>query len=503
MRHLEGWQHRRWSRDLVFHFLFILAAASFAFAQDSSDNNNVRAVRISHVEGTAQLIDDGGVVFDEVHANMPVTEGMRIKTGGDGRVEVQFEDGSVARETPNSVIRFEQLQRTATGDTVTRIEAAAGLSYYEFNNRGGMYTVQVGPYTISTAKSSVFRVGVDENPAQVAVMRGAVHIESGNAGDLDVLTSQTATLDLKDASNYDVAQNITADSWDQWNSDRDQTLAEMGSRATMARAASGSPNDPGWNDLDYYGNWYDVPGYGMGWTPTGAGAGWDPFGSGYWGYYPAYGYTWISGYSWGWWPYHCGAWNWFSGPGWMWFPGNCGWGAYGNGWYAASTIWRYPPNYVLPKRPITPVRGPVHMPPQHALIAVNRDPGTFQFRTAGGSRPVAVPIEFEGKTLHPIETGVHPRIAGPLGDSFTTASGFVPPAHGGVSSGAIVSGSGRTTYLPPPGEMARPVSPASPPAYHPAPAPHYSAPPPMPSAPRMSAPPPPPPAPAGGGARPH
>jgi hypothetical protein len=522
MRHLSDWQHSsRSCNRLVFLVLFAFAVTSLTFAQE---NNNVRAVRISHVEGTAQLLDDSGVVFDQVHANMPVTEGMHIKTGSDGRVEVQFEDGSVARETPNSVISFDQLQRTSEGQTVTQIQAAAGLSYYEFNNRGGKYAVRFGPYTLSATKSSIFRVDVDQSPAQVAVMRGAVHIDTTNDGGLDVLTSQTATLDLNDAASYDVAQNLTADSWDQWNSDRDQLLAQMGARATMARALTGSPNDPGWSDLDYYGDWYDMPGYGMGWTPSGVGAGWDPFGSGYWGYYPAYGYTWISGNPWGWWPYHCGAWNFFNGPGWMWFPGNCGWGAFGNGWYPVTTVWNHPPNYVLPKRPITPVRGPVHMPPQQALIGVNRDPGKFQFRAVDGNRPVAAPIEYNGKTLHPIETSVHPRMAGPLGDSFSVASGYVPPAQAGPRSGAILQGP-RTTYLPPSAgaprntiapamprnTVAQPPRYSPPPTYHPAPssggmsggAPHYSAPPMSapPSAPHMSS--PPPSAPSGGGSRPH
>ena len=59
-------------------------------------------------------------------------------------------------------------------------------------------------------------------------------------------TSQTATLDMKDTASYDVAQSITADSWDQWNSDRDQQLAQMGSKATMARAMGGNPDDPAW-----------------------------------------------------------------------------------------------------------------------------------------------------------------------------------------------------------------------------------------------------------------
>ncbi|HEX3438174.1 MAG TPA: DUF6600 domain-containing protein [Pseudacidobacterium sp.] len=498
MWRLEGWQSRFFLS--LFSPLFLaFALTAFSSAQE---NNNVRSVRISHVDGTVQLLDSNGMAFDKAQPNMPVTQGMRIKTGEDGRVEVQFEDGSVARATPNSVINFDKLERTSEGKTVTQIVAESGLSYYEFNNRGGTYAVHFGPYTVTASKSSIFRLGLDENPAQVAVMHGTIHIDTGNDGGLDIQTSQTASLNMDDASSYDIAQNITADSWDQWNSDRDQVLEKMGSRATMARALSGNPNDPAWSDLDYYGNWYDMPGYGMGWMPAGVGAGWDPFGSGYWGYYPTYGYSWISAYPWGWWPYRCGAWNWFGGAGWMWFPGNCGWGS---GWYPV-TIWNYPPGYVIPLRPkpITPVRGPVHMPPQQALIAVNHNPRNSGTSLVEGNKPVATPIKFDGKTIHPIETTVRPLVSGPLGQSFETSSGYVPP------KATVVEGwrgnSARDTGVPSRGSAPTPV-------YRPAPrntmsgggAPHYSAPPPAPM-PRMSAPPPPPPsapAPSAGGSRPH
>jgi hypothetical protein len=538
MWRLAASKHKGWLGNRLFSLLLVTFAFTTCIA--AQETNNVRAVRISHVEGTVQILDDNGVVFDQAHANMPVTQEMHLKTGEDGRCEVQFEDGSVARITPNSGITFEKLQRTSEGSTITEVKADSGLTYYEFNNRGGKYTVRFGPYAATATKSSIFRVAVDQNPAQLAVMRGEVHIDTENEAGLDVHNNQTATLDLKDGSSYDVAQNIQADSWDEWNSDRDKQLAQLGSRATMARALGGNPDDPAWSDLDAYGSWYDMPGYGMGWMPVGMGMGFDPFGSGYWGYYPGWGYTWISSYPWGWLPYHCGAWNYFNGPGWMWFPGNCGWGAYGNGWYPVTTVWNVPPNYVLPKRPITPVRGPVHMPPQRALLPVGQKPVVPQPRLASeGGRPIATPIKFDGKTLHPVETTVQPRTSGPLGESFRVASGFVPPAQsgarvgtmsgagghvvypsGGLSTGVmprntIVPSMPRNTIAPPrstmaPPPMAPPRSIAPPPAYHPAPsmnsggAPHYSAPSaPSYSAPRMSSPAPAPaPAPSGG-ARPH
>ena len=513
MRHLVKQRQYRKSAILSFGFLLIfvlMLASSRAWADDnaqSANQNTVRAVRLSDVEGDVQVLQDGQTVFDQAHQNMPVMEGMQLKTGSDGRVEVQFEDGSVARLTPNSSISLDQLGRNQDGTTVTVIGALSGLSYYELNGQSGQYTVHLGPDTVTAADSSIFRVDIDQNPGTVAVTHGTVHIENGQGSGFDVRTNQTASIDLHDPANYDVADSVAANSWDQWNSDRDQQLARMDASETTARGGTGSPDDPAWSDLDYYGDWYDVPGYGMGWSPAGVGAGFDPFGAGYWGYYNSIGYTWISSYPWGWWPYHCGAWNYFNNNGWMWFPGGCGYGAFGGGWYPYASVWNVPQNYHPPGRPpVVPLHGKVHMPRQNPMVAVNRTPGQ-RFRGAGEPKPESKPLHLGDNTIQPIVASVHPHYTGPTGDSFTStvgSNGFVDSRPGeagrgvpgigmGMRGGFPVGSSGaRLTYVPG-GVHALPSPPrySPPPTYHApvnregefrsgggggAPAPHYSAP---------------------------
>jgi hypothetical protein len=390
--------------------------------------SQVRAVRLSDVEGKVQVFQGDTVAFDQAEPNMPAVEGMRFVTGDNGRLEIEFEDGSVARVTPDSSIRLTQLRRNADGSTVTQIDALTGLSYYELNGRGGQYSIHFGADVATPVQSAVFRVTLDTAPSQLAVMHGAVHVDDGQGLSLDVHPSQTFQTDPQQPGEFTVAQNISADSWDQWNSDRDQSLAQLESSESPARASSGNPDNPAWNDLDYYGNWYNLPGYGQVWSPAGVGASWDPFGVGSWGYYPNFGYTWISGYPWGWWPYHCGAWDYLDTYGWLWVPGNCGWGFYGAGWYPYATVWRVPNGYVPPPRP----HGrPIHNPggPRPAvgehpenLIAVNRGSQfSAPFHFENGAKPEARPLSFDGKTIAPIEAGIHPLQSGPMGESFTTA----------------------------------------------------------------------------------
>ncbi len=419
----------------------------------SPDSNSVRAVRLSNVEGGVQIFNGTDSSFDQAQPNMPVVEGMRLVTGDGGRVEIQFEDGSVARVTPDSSVTLSELRRNGDGSTVTTIDVNSGLSYYELNGRAGQYTVRFGPNTVTPVDSSIFRINLDSNPVDLAVTHGTVHVSDGQNLALDLRTNHSIHFDTESLGQYDLVQSVAADTWDQWNSDRDQALAALEQNVTTARASTGNPDDPAWNDLDYYGDWYNIPGYGTAWSPSGVGSGWDPFGSGSWGYYSGVGYTWISGYPWGWWPYHCGAWSWFNTFGWMWFPGNCGFGAYGVGWYPYVPIWHAPPNYGPPVRPryppihSRPPRGPIQY--TNRLIAVNRgEQSAQQFRALGAPRPAPRVFDYDGKSIAPIESTIHPRTGGPIGEGFTSAAVRTHPEVFDINNNVRSAVPGRTVYQP-------------------------------------------------------
>lgn len=421
--------------------------------QQQAPVTNVRAVRLSNVYGTVQVLKGNEVAFESAEPNMPIVEGMKLVAAVDGRAEVQFEDGSVARVTPNSSITFTKLDRNPDGSTVTVIQADSGLTYYELNGRAGQYTVQFDGDSVIPNDSSIFRVDLDRAP-ELAVTHGSVHAANDQGLSADVHTNQTAHFDAGNPNEYQLVESVTASSWDQWNSDRDEALAELDNSATEARAATGNPDNPAWSDLDAYGDWYDVPGYGEGWSPSGVGADWDPYGLGSWGYYGGIGYTWISGYSWGWWPYRCGAWSWFDGFGWMWFPGNCGWAGagFGGGWYPYGVIWTIPPGYHCLHRPVR-----IHHPGQEPgrpdpLIAVNRGPQFAQeFKSVAAATPAPRVFQYEGKNIAPLERSIHPSQGGPLGEGFTSTivqadpSAMIRRAYNGIQ---YRPSDGRTVYQP-------------------------------------------------------
>src|ERR1700761_2482695 len=80
--------------------------------------------RISFVQGSVQLLVGQGSDFQQAVMNMPVLDGSRLQTGGDGQAEVEFGDGSVARLTPNSGLQFDHL-----GQDRAQLTQLSGLNY--------------------------------------------------------------------------------------------------------------------------------------------------------------------------------------------------------------------------------------------------------------------------------------------------------------------------------------------------------------------------------------
>ncbi len=356
--------------------------------------------------------------------NMPVLDGSRLQTGADGQAEIEFGDGSVARLTPNSTLQFDHV-----GQDQVQLEQLSGLGYYEFNVGDGHppFGVQFSNVNVQPTANAILRVGLDTG-WEVAVVSGSVKVQGAGIPPVDVAENQSihSSADNSGAP-YTVAQGITGDSWDNWNQDRDQAIAQEASQQTPVRDGSANPGDENWNDLDANGNWYPVEGSGNVWVPSGVGPGWDPYGSGYWGYYPTLGYTWISGYPWGWLPYHCGNWAYFSF-GWGWAPGGCG-----RVWSPVIIVRRYPAGWVMPVRPVFRAGVGLHPLPAQRLVAVDRGPVARGPWANGAVLRVdhQQALNFNGRTVAPIGS-VDVRSAG-----FVAARGTAPGTRAFLSGASV------------------------------------------------------------------
>jgi hypothetical protein len=346
-----------------------------------------RAARLIFMQGSVSVNAPGNTEGVPAQLNLPLLSGVQLVTGADGEAEVEFEDGSLARVPPNSVLSLDNLAIQPGGVFVTNLSLLRGLAYFELRATPQyLYSINAGGDVLSPVENTTVRVNFDEPPAIFAVLDGTAHIsrqinpniDAANAGfQSDVRAGESLRGDPASPTQYDLTSGIADDSWDQFNEDRDQAAAAESGDSTTVRNDYAGAQGYGWSDLDANGAWYDVPGQGPVWQPELAvdDSGFDPYGYGSWVAYPGTGYIWASGYPWGWTPYRCGTWSYFGGFGWGWMPGaSCGgfgWGFFGGG--RPVNIGLVPVGYrpirvpapgPHPIRPVLPVRTyqPVNTP---------------------------------------------------------------------------------------------------------------------------------------------
>jgi hypothetical protein len=329
----------------------LLTAPCFADSQ-------ARVVRLSEVQGDVQIDRNTGQ-YEKAFLNLPLTQGVKLQTRNDGRAEVEFEDGSTLRITPNTVISFPQLSLRDSGAKVSTVHVQEGTAYVNFAGaKDDEFTLTFAHEKLALVHSAHLRVEMGDTAATLAVFNGDVQVE-GDSGTVAVGKNHTATFDLTDDDHSTLAKNLEPDPFDAWDKQQDQYHQQYASQSYN----SYSPYAYGTTDLNYYGNFSTVAGYGMLWQPFFAGAGWDPFMNGAWAFNPGFGYGWVSGYPWGWTPYHYGSWVYVPTYGWGWQPGGS-WA----GW-SAPRIVRPPSNFVPPQPPSNSSPG---------IVAVNRGPAPVQ-----------------------------------------------------------------------------------------------------------------------------
>jgi hypothetical protein len=277
-------------------------------------DSQARIVRLSDVQGSVQIDKNTGMGFENAFLNLPITQGTQVRTRSNGRAEIEFEDGSTLRLTPNTSIDFSTLGLSDAGKHISAINLVEGMAYVNWLGKGGdEFSLTFSRETIALDHAAHFRVQASSETANVAVFKGDVGVE-GPSGKIDVARKTTATFDSAEDDKYTVANNVADAALDSWDK-------ESVAYHDQYSKNNSTPYGYGVSDLNYYGSYSNVPGYGMMWQPFFTGVGWDPFMDGAWSWYPGYGYMFASAYPWGWMPYRYGNWMFVPGFGWMWQPG--------------------------------------------------------------------------------------------------------------------------------------------------------------------------------------
>lgn len=428
------------NRTGVLPVLTLVALICTALVIPSFSDSTARIVRLSQVDGGVEIDRNSGKGFEKAFLNLPITQGMKLKTGFDGRAEVEFEDGSAIRITPDTVISFADLSLRDSGAKVSTITLQEGTAYVNFlankNDQGEELTLIFGRQKMVLTEAVHLRVQMNDADATVAVFKGEAKISAPD-GEVAVEKNKTVNFDLSN-DQYRLAKNLEEDPYDEW----DKAQTQYHDRYTADNAySSNSPYAYGGSDMNYYGSYSTVPGYGTMWQPYFAGNGWDPYMNGLWSYAPGYGYGWVSAYPWGWTPYHYGSWIYVPSYGWGWQPGGS--------WAGLNTqprIGNGPTGWVGPKPPSTgtsnvAVRGGSFATTSYGFLGPKM---TIPENSAGLGVPRGVTRNLGSFSAHAGQSGAA-SVRMPV-QSYSGFSSFPGMTGGGHSSGGFsargVSGGG-------------------------------------------------------------
>ena len=294
--------------------MILIAMACALFARPAAAESQVRIVRLSDVQGGVQIDKNTGLGFENAFLNLPITQGTQLRTRDNGRAEIEFEDGSTLRLTPQTTVDFGILGATDGGKRISGVNLVEGRAYVNWLGKSGdEFTLNFSREKVTVTQPAHFRVAASSQEAEIASFKNELEVVAPS-GTVKVDKKKMLAFDGDDNSQSTVAKNLKEDQYDDW----DKQSVDYHDQYAKNNS---TPYGYGYSDLNYYGAYTNFPGYGMLWQPYFTGVGWNPYMDGAWSWYPGMGYMWASAYPWGWMPYYYGNWVYAPGMGWGWQPG--------------------------------------------------------------------------------------------------------------------------------------------------------------------------------------
>lgn len=349
-------------------FAVVLLALSVlpAFASSSP---GVRIVRLSVAQGDVQIDRNSGDGWEQAINNMPVIGGSRIYAAENSKAELELEDGSSIRLAGPAQITLNELSTAPDGSLVNIIQVDSGEVYFNARmlHHDQFRIVTPSGESFAIAKPSHLRFTVDQQTASLAVMDGEAVVQ-GSERNAKVASGETYNYILGQPESAARLGSVPQEPEDTWNQQRN-SYNDQNASAGAQYSGSDDSNAPGVADLGAYGSYSDQPGYGEVWQPNDVGPDWNPYDNGAWSYYPAWGWTFVSGYPWGWAPFYYGNWCYIGGRGWWWHPGPWHGHGPGNGFHPGPRFAGHPAgNWSAPHPPAHVARGTVAVAGSHLSV---------------------------------------------------------------------------------------------------------------------------------------
>ena len=313
----------------------LMLSLSFLFTSSVAAEPELGDGRISLVQGQVFIQATDETEWTEAVVNFPIADGDRFATEQDGRVELQFQNGTYVRVGEQSQLDMIALSFDQ-GKAFLHLNQLEGKIYV--NHRpitGGDSPLYIDfPYgVLSSSVSSRFQVSLTSSEARISVLEGSVEFKRDGR---PVPIVQGRTLIVSEGGSVQVAQLYGKDEWVRWNEARDGELLQR----RYAQKYLSPDLEPYGYEMEGNGRWVYTPEYQYVWVPTVV-VGWTPFEYGYWAWRRGV-YCWVPREPWGWVPFHYGRWVHTSNHGWAWVPPV----RQSTIWNPGAVAWNIAPNHV-------------------------------------------------------------------------------------------------------------------------------------------------------------
>lgn len=254
----------------------VSSAAVMGSTTPASASTDAQLVRISYLQGDVRFNRGDGKQpdlkkpWEQAEVNLPIEQNFALATGSDGRVEIEFESGSIIYVAENSVILFEQLAMK-DGVPTTRLELVSGTV------TTGLESVPKELFAIDTPTGQLQIKYPESSFVRLdSYLDGTAFTPQSDSGwdfalkgtsKVHILKGQTLTFEDGQPLRLDGAgQSKAPGDWDQWADARYQARSAMMQAALKASGLT-SPI-PGLTDLYANGTFSPCAPYGTCWDPS-------------------------------------------------------------------------------------------------------------------------------------------------------------------------------------------------------------------------------------------
>jgi hypothetical protein len=308
---------------------------SFVITPSNAAESELGGGRISLVQGQVliQTKDEGE--WTEASVNFPIADGDRIMTERDGRVELNFKNGTYVRvgETSQLDIIGLGFDQGKAFIHLNQLEGRIYVNHHPITEEISSLYLDLPYGFLSSYIPSRFRIDLTSSEARISVLEGSVEFKSDGR---PISLTSGKTLVVREGGYAELSQLYGKDEWEQWNEVRDNELLQR----KYAQQYLPPDLEPYGYEMEGNGRWVYTPEYQYVWVPTVV-VGWAPFQYGYWAWRRGI-YCWVPREPWGWVPFHYGRWVHMRSHGWVWVPPF----RHAAIWNPGAVAWNVSPNYV-------------------------------------------------------------------------------------------------------------------------------------------------------------